>query len=314
MVPAFDIIAMGCVALDYYLLLDHPLGQQEKVRARSASLHPGGTMGNFASAAAKLGAKTGFLGIVGEDPWGDHLTAELRAHGVDPSRVMKRSEQRTPLTIVLLDNEGRRTNILPPFPALRLEEIDLEYIQNTRILHTHLFDLEVVNSCANEVRKRGVTVSVDLELHRAKGIPFPELKKMVSLCDLLFLNEEALGWLIPNLDIESAANSLREWGPRTVVVTLGDRGSLALTEQEAIRTNSFEVTAVDATGAGDAFAAAFCFGSLQGWSLKKTMEMASAVSALVVSHIGATTGLPNLNEAISFLEGSRPLEILSLKG
>lgn len=292
MTDQFDIIAIGCVTMDYYFFLDAPLWREEKVKARSAQLMPGGTMGNFSSATAKLGAKTGFLGIVGEDAWGDLLIKDFIESGVDVSRILKRPDISTPLTILLLDNEGKRTNILPPFPEIRFEDIDLDYISKTKIIHTHLFDIAVFNYCAEKARKKNIALSIDMELHRAKQIPSPELIKIISLYDLVFLNRETLAWIAQSTDIETAAHSLTEDGPGTVIITLGDEGSFAVTPHEAIRMTPFKMTAVDTTGAGDAFAGAFCFGWLQGWPLKKTMEFSSAASALAVTKIGARTGQP----------------------
>lgn len=303
-----DIIAVGCVAMDYYLFLDTLPWQDEKVRARSANFLPGGTMGNFACATARLGAKTGFIGIVGDDLWGNFLIKDFKESGVDTSYVIKRSGQNTPLTILILDEEGKRTNILPPFPSLQCDDIDQEYISKPKILHTHLFDFKVFKYCA-EARKNNAILSVDMELHRVKQIPSDELKRIISLSDLLFLNQETLAWIAPFRDVEAAAHSLRKEGPKAVVITLGEKGSFAVTSSESIRVAPFHVKAVDATGAGDAFAGAFCFGWLQGWPIRKTMEFASAAAALTVTRVGARSGLPTLKEVLSFLERSRSLVI-----
>lgn len=309
MATPLDIIAIGCVAMDYYLLLDGPPWQDEKVRAQSANLLPGGTMGNFACASAKLGAKAGFVGIVGDDLWGDLLMNDFKELGIDTSRIIKRKDQPTPLTILILDKQGKRTNILPPFPSIRLGDIDIEYLMGAKILHTHLFDGEIFKHFATEARGKNIILSIDLELQRVKRIPSHELKVILSLCDLVFLNQETLAWIAPSRDIEAAAHSLREEGPEAVVITLGEKGSLAATSSESIRITPFHVKAVDATGAGDSFAGAFCFGWLQGWPIRKTMEFASAAAALTVTKIGARTGLPILKEVLSFLEKSRSLKI-----
>lgn len=302
MVTPFDIIAMGCVAMDYYLILEATPWQDEKVKAQSASILPGGTMGNFACAAAKLGAKTGFVGIVGDDLWGDSLIRDFKRLGVDATRVVKRSGQNTPLTVLILDQGGRRANILPPFPSLRLEEIDMDYLLDTKILHTHLFDGEIFKYVAIEARKKKIILSTDLELQRIKQIPSGELKGFLSLSDLVFLNQETLAWIAPSKDIETAANSLREAGPKAVVITMGAEGRFVATPNESICTAPFRVKALDATGAGDAFAGAFCYGWLQGWPLRKIMEFASSASALVVIQLGARTGLSNLEEVFKFIE------------
>lgn len=307
MATPLDIIAIGCVAMDYYLLLDAFPWKDEKVRAQSAYFLPGGTMGNFACASAKLGAKTGFVGIVGDDLWGNLLTNNFKELGIDTSRIIKRKDEPTPLTTLILDQQGKRTNILPPFPSIRLEDIDIKYLMDTKVLHSHLFDGEVFKHFAIEAKGKNIILSLDLELQRIRQIPVHELKVFLSLCDLVFLNQETLAWIAPSRDIETAAHSLREEGPRAVVITLGEKGSFVATSNESLRMNPFNVKTVDATGAGDSFAGAFCFGWLQGWPIRKTVEFASAASALTVTKVGARTGLPMLNEVLSFLEKSRSL-------
>ncbi len=314
MATPLDIIAIGCVAMDYYLLLDALPWQDEKVKAQSAYFLPGGTMGNFACASAKLGAKAGFVGIVGDDLWGDLLMNDFKELGIDTSRIIKRKDQPTPLTILILDKQGKRTNILPPFPSIRLEDIDIEYLIDTKILHTHLFDGEVFKHFATKVKGKNIIISIDLELQRVKQISSHELKVILSLCDLVFLNQETLAWIVPFRDIEAAAHSLREEGPQSVIVTLGEKGSLVVTSYESIRMTPFKMRTVDATGAGDSFAGAFCFGWLQGWPLKKTMEFASAASALAVTKIGARAGLPTSEQVLSFLKTAhRSLNGYSIK-
>lgn len=88
----FDVITLGIVAMDYYLFTDPFSPGREKVWARKAGLYPGGTMGNVAAGAAKLGLKTGFVGVVGKDLFGERLLEDLAAEGVDVSRTVVRSE------------------------------------------------------------------------------------------------------------------------------------------------------------------------------------------------------------------------------
>ena len=304
MIPDLDIIAMGSVAMDYYLILDGLPRNDEKVRARSARFLPGGTMGNFACAAAKLGARTGFVGVVGNDAFGDLLIQDFKGFGVDTSHVLRRPGEGTPLTVLIVSPGGERTNLLPPFIHLNLEDIDREYLSNTKILHTHLFDIGVLKSCAEEARKNYITFSIDLELHRVKHVPSSDLREMLALCDLVFLNQETLIWMAQSSYVQEAATRLIGLGAKTVIVTLGQQGSLAVSHEEAAWMVPFKVNAVDATGAGDCFAAAFCYGYLQRWSLRETMMFASAASALAVTKTGARTALATAKEVSCFLRGS----------
>ncbi len=295
-----DIIAIGSVAMDYYLVLETFSRDQEKIRARSAEFLPGGTIGNFACAAAKLGLKTGFAGVVGKDPWGRFLKGEFEKHGVEVSHLRMRTPVRTPITVLVLDDLGNRVNFLPPFPHLRVRDLDDSYLAKALVLHTHLFDPDVVLHLARVAEENKAIFSLDVELHRVKSLPGPQIDRLMALAGVLFLNRQTLEYLVPGSDIGRAARALRSRGPRTVVVTLGDEGSLAVNSREKVfRAPSLKVEALDATGAGDCFAAAFCYGYLKGWPLEKTLKHAAAASAGVVTRIGARTGQPGLAQFLA---------------
>ncbi|MCG2768605.1 MAG: PfkB family carbohydrate kinase, partial [Anaerolineae bacterium] len=74
---------------------------------------------------------------------------------------------------------------------------------------------------------------------------------------------------------------------------------------ESLRMPAFEVNVMDATGAGDAFAAGFIAGVWQGWSLEETARLANAVGALCVTGLGATGGVRSLPETMAFMESAR---------
>jgi sugar/nucleoside kinase (ribokinase family) len=90
---------------------------------------------------------------------------------------------------------------------------------------------------------------------------------------------------------------------------MGAEGCLVLTgEGEELRLPAFEVEVIDATGAGDAFAAGFIAGVWQGWPLEKTARFANAVGALCVTGMGANGGVRSLPETLDFME-SNPIKI-----
>jgi sugar/nucleoside kinase (ribokinase family) len=295
-----DIIALGSVAMDYYLLLNAFSRNQEKIRARSAEFLPGGTMGNFICATAKLGLKTGFMGVIGGDKFGQFLKKEFERHGVDVSRLRRRSKEKTPLTVLVSDDSGNRVNILPPFIHPEIRDLDDSYLAQARVLHTHPFDFDVCLHCAKVMNKNGAFFSLDLELQRIRNMPAFNLNELIALTHFLFCNDQTLAHLVPATEIGRAAGILRSRGPRMVVVTLGHRGSIAVDPQgKVFHVSPPKVDAIDETGAGDCFAAAFLYGHLKKWPLKKIMHYASVAAAGVVTQIGARTGQPTLEEFLS---------------
>jgi sugar/nucleoside kinase (ribokinase family) len=102
------------------------------------------------------------------------------------------------------------------------------------------------------------------------------------------------------------AETLLHYGPRTVALKMGDQGSYVRTATEEIMMPAYPVTAVDGTGAGDAYVAGFLRGLLEGWSLEDTTRFANAVGALCTTGVGTTSGVRDLAGTIAFLRERDP--------
>ena len=109
---------------------------------------------------------------------------------------------------------------------------------------------------------------------------------------------------------QEVARALLEHGPGVVGLKMGPDGCLVMNRDgESIRYPAFDVQVVDATGAGDAFAAGFIAGVWLGWPLEKTVRFASAVGALCVTGVGASGGVRSLQETLQFMENT-PLKLV----
>jgi sugar/nucleoside kinase (ribokinase family) len=101
------------------------------------------------------------------------------------------------------------------------------------------------------------------------------------------------------------ASALIDQGVGNVALKMGSDGCLVMTRDgENIRLPAYDVDVVDATGAGDAFAAGFIAGVWHGWSMEKTAQFATAVGALCVTGMGALGGVRSLPETIDFMESA----------
>jgi ribokinase len=102
---------------------------------------------------------------------------------------------------------------------------------------------------------------------------------------------------------EAALYALRDLGPRQVVVTMGERGSIGLDQKGIFRQKAFPVNAVDTTGAGDVYHGAYIYGLIQNWDMAGCMRFASATAALNCTKIGAQAGIPSLEAIRELLAG-----------
>jgi sugar/nucleoside kinase (ribokinase family) len=130
-----------------------------------------------------------------------------------------------------------------------------------------------------------------------------------------------LNYFIPSLpeaqaitghtDPLDVGRTLLEYGPQTVALKMGDRGCLVLTQDgQQLHLPAYDVPVLDATGAGDAFAAGFITGVWHGWPIERTAAFANAVGALCVMGVGATGGIRSFAETIEFMQ-STPIKNLA---
>ncbi len=125
---------------------------------------------------------------------------------------------------------------------------------------------------------------------------------LVNLSDYFIASEDFVRQFSHGNDPKAAAIELLDLGAKTVIVTLGEKGSICVTPGRYFYQPAFMVKAVDTTGCGDVFHGAFIFGLLQNWDLHETIRFASATAALKCREIGGRTAIPDLREVEEFLE------------
>jgi sugar/nucleoside kinase (ribokinase family) len=207
---------------------------------------------------------------------------------------------------VLVDSSGERTFLhLPGASAsLRAEELDRSYLFSGRCLHLagalvmEALDGEPAARLLAEARSRGLMTSLDT-VWDATG-RWERVLPALPHVDL-FAPSLAEGRAITGEEEPAAiASSLRERGVGAVVLKCGASGCYASGDGVEGALQAFPVTAVDGTGAGDAFVAGLLYGRLAGWSLERSARFANAVGALATMAVGAVEGVRGLDETLAF--------------
>lgn len=272
---------------------------------------PGGSAANTIYGLAKLGIRTGFVGAIGEDETGEKLLADLRSVGVDTSRIRTKKGARTGSVLCLSDKRGRRSLYVMPGAnsLLGLDDVDLGYVNGAGILHLSSF----VDEQQLEVQKQvlaSLAPSVQVsfapgEIDVARGLD--SLSPLLKRTSLLFVNRNEIEQLT-GVDFIAGAKQCLQLGCRIVVITLGKGISLPQTDRReklichiATESKEFDVKAptkrkihsAETTGAGDAFAAGFIYGFLQGKGLQECGMLGDTMASFCISQIGARTGLPS---------------------
>lgn len=286
---------------------------------------PGGAPANVAVGLARLEVDTGFIGKVGDEPFGEFLRQVMRAEGVDTRRLLVGEGARTTLAFVAARSDQTKDIAFYRNPGadmlLRPGELDRDYVTSARLFHFGSVSLsenpcrEATLQAARWAKEAGALVSYDPNwrppLWRDHAEARHWIRQAMKLADLVKLADEEWEFVTGSPDLATGAGRILEQGPRWVVVTRGPRGCWFTTGDETAELPGFSVDVVDPLGAGDGFVAAllaklFARGSLDGLTVAEMTEFArfaNAAGALTTRTVGVIPALPTANEIEAFLAG-----------
>ena len=306
----FDILIAGEINPDLILSgnVVPEFGQVEKL-VDDATLALGSSSAIFACSAARLGLKTGFIGVCGDDVFGRFMLDEMRKRDVDVSNVIVRSDGQTGLSVILNQPfdyaQGDRAILTHSglIPALRASDISEALLSQARHLHVASYFLQMnlqpdLPKLFRRAHSLGLTTSLDPNYDPTeKWIGFDEL---LSVTNVFLPNETEATSLSGESNVDLVANRL---GSRVEVlaIKLGAEGAFGVRDAIRVRVASIPVKVVDTIGAGDAFDAGFLYGYLNNWDLKKSLQLATVCGALSTRASGGITAQPTLDEALAFL-------------
>jgi len=300
-----DIVVIGSLNMDLVTKILRMPKPGETVRGDDVKMIPGGKGANQAAAAAKLGTKVAMVGKVGSDAFGIPLIENLKQIGIDISKVGIEPNTATGIALIVVDEKGQNSIVISPGANSTLAESDVDteikLITNAKYL---LLQFEIPVKTWEYSLQLAHENKVKVILNPAPaGEIGPDIYPMI---DYLVPNETELMLLtgIKVTDLESAKIAglqLLNRGVKVVIVTMGEKGALLLTQDEVELIPSHEVNVVDTTAAGDAFIGGFATGLCQGLPLKKAVKYGCATGALAVTKLGAQKSLPTKAEVENLL-------------
>jgi len=272
-------------------------------------LHSGGCAANTGVSLAKIGIRTAVIGKVGNDGFGDFLVQVLQQHGIDTRGVRRDEQEATSATMVMVHSDGERSflHYIGANAALRLEDVDIDTIRQSQVLHVAGalvmpgIDGEPTAQLLRRAKEMGVITSFDTVWNTSSGW-MNTVKPCLPYVDYMIPSIEEAKMLTGKEDPEDIAQVFLAHGVKVVGLKMGERGCYIRSSEVKLAIPRYQVQAVDALGAGDAFAAGFLTGVVKGWDLEQTGRFANAVGALCVTALGATTGVRSLQETLEFMQ------------
>lgn len=278
----------------------------------------GGDTSNFAVAAARQGARAGYISAVGADSNGALLRAMWKAEGVDDRYVLTTPDAPTGVYFVSHSDKGHQFDFCRTGSAAsRYSAGDLprDAIAKAKVLHLSGISLGISTSAcdacyqaAEHARAKGVKVSFDTNLRR-KLWPLGRARAVIwdfiALADICLPSYDDVVQLSDLRAADDIVDRCLKAGAGIVALKLGADGALVADASRRVRIAPYPCRAVDATGAGDTFAGAFIARIVAGDAIEAAGHYAAAAAALSTEGYGAVTPIPTAERVRAHLQERR---------
>lgn len=313
----FDIVPIGRAAVDF-----NPVDYYKPLsESTTFKKYLGGSPANIAVGMARLGKKTGFIGKVSDDQFGDFVTAYFQKEGIDTSHITRCTNgEKTGLTFTEILNETQSSILMYRQGAadlqLSADDVDEDYIKNTKAIL--ISGTALAQSPSREAalkalafaKKNGTVVIFDIDYRPYNWKNKDEIAIYYSAAakesDVILgsreefdLTEALTG---PGRTDEETAAYWHRQGAKIVVIKHGKDGSTAYTDDgNDYSIRPFPVKLLKSFGGGDGYASAFLYGLMEGWEITDALEFGSASAAMLVASHACSEDMPGAEQIKEFI-------------
>jgi len=277
----FDVLGLGCVAVDDLLYVPSFPAADHKVRVEQSVRRCGGLTGAALVTAARQGARCAYAGCLGTDPHSEHVARDFTREGVDISHAPRLPEAQVVHSTIVVGRDNGSRNIfyedegmIGAHPTLPPDDV----IRDSKVLFIDHLGMPGNLRAARTARSAGVAVVADFEDEAAPLFP-----EVMSLVDHLVLSGEFARRITHGSDAAQAAFALWDSGRAVIIVTCGVNGCWSVSAEGGLKAchhPAFPVKAADTTGCGDVFHGAYAARLACGDSLEAGIRYAAAAAAL----------------------------------
>jgi len=297
-----SVIVVGELNVD--LILNNIDGYPEKGKEKIAdqmTLTLGSSSAIFASNLSSLGADVAFLGMIGNDQFGDLCIKSLQEKNVNTDLIIRSDSLKTGATIILNYDEDRAMITHPgAMDHLTIKDIPFEKLKSAR--HLHLSSIFLQPGLKNDIvdlfriaKEIGLTTSLDVQWDPREKWDIP-LLDLLPFVDVFFPNRQELENLTGEEDYNEALKSIKDVA-KAVALKLGNSGSMCMVDGKTTHMDAFlNNEVVDAIGAGDSFNAGFIFKYILNSPIEACQKFGNLTGAVSTTAAGGTTAFQNIDQ------------------
>ncbi len=248
----------------------------------------GGSAANTIYGLSCLGASTGYIGKIGNDPLGNYFASDLLKQNINPILLKSSTPTGTALTLITPDSERTFATYLGAALELNSSDLQADFFSNYDLIHLEgylVYNHELIEKAIDLALQFKMEISVDLASYNIVEANREFLNKIICHSNIVFANEQeakALTHLEPEAAVEQMAQMCQ-----VAVVKVGAKGSWIMTHGKKYFIEPYTVNAIDSTGAGDLYAAGFLYGYANDWPLETCGKLGSLTASKVIQVIGA---------------------------
>ena len=296
------IIVIGSCNTDMVIKTDRLPTPGETVLGGIFLMNAGGKGANQAVTAARQGGKVTFISKTGNDVFGKQSVELYNSEGINTDYIFSDPNHPSGVALITVDSHGENCIVVASGANGSLSPADIESAKEEIesgdfVLMQLEIPIETVEYAADLAHKKGLSVILNPAPARA-------LSDQLLKCLYVITPNEHEAEMLSGIKVSGwesarkAADIISDKGVDNVVITMGALGAFIKEKDQYYRVDAVKVEAVDTTAAGDSFSGALCVGLSEGKTILEAVKIATRVSALTVTRMGAQSSIPFRNELI----------------
>ena len=249
----------------------------------------GGSASNTLTALAKMGVHTGFIGKIGNDKYGQFYKEDVSGIGVNPHLIQKAAPSGTAMALISTDGERTFGTYLGISAELSTNDLSKEIFRQYNYLYVEGYlvqNYELIESSMRIAQDLGMKVVIDTASYNVVESNRDFFWKLIDqYVDIVFANEEEAGALT---QLPNPVEAIEMIAPRVdiAVVKTGSKGALAMQGGNLVEVPALSAQVIDATAAGDFYAAGFLYGLYHKKSLQHCARLGTLFAANIIEVVG----------------------------